>query len=123
MIPDFPFGDTPLPLCPLVSPERPAVRVTGRDAPGGPTTLSCRAHGFYPRDIALSWLRHGASSEQEPRRGGVLPNGDGTYHAWATVEVDPQERGLYSCRVEHESLTEPLIVMWGEPGGRGIWGG
>uniref|UniRef100_A0A8C3HEG2 Ig-like domain-containing protein n=1 Tax=Chrysemys picta bellii TaxID=8478 RepID=A0A8C3HEG2_CHRPI len=96
--------------------ERPAVRVTGRDAPGGPTTLSCRAHGFYPRDIALSWLRKGESSEQKTWRGGVLPNGDGTYHAWATVEIDPRERDLYSCRVEHESLAQPLDTAWGEAG-------
>ncbi|KAH1183050.1 hypothetical protein KIL84_004542, partial [Mauremys mutica] len=64
--------------------ERPAVQVTSRDTPGGPTTLCCRAHGFYPRDIALRWLRHGGSSEQETVRGGVLPNGDGTYHTWGT---------------------------------------
>ncbi|XP_039374925.1 class I histocompatibility antigen, F10 alpha chain-like [Mauremys reevesii] len=95
--------------------ERPAVRVTGRDAPGSPTTLCCRAHGFYPRDIALSWLRHGGSSEQQTWRGGVLPNGDGTYHAWATVEIDPRERGLYRCRVEHESLAEPLVTVWEPP--------
>uniref|UniRef100_A0A8C3HUE1 Ig-like domain-containing protein n=1 Tax=Chrysemys picta bellii TaxID=8478 RepID=A0A8C3HUE1_CHRPI len=95
--------------------ERPAVRVTGRDAPGGPTTLSCRAHGFYPRDIALSWLRKGESSEQKTWRGGVLPNGDGTYHAWATVEIDPRERDLYSCRVEHESLAQPLDTAWEPP--------
>ncbi|CAM4669507.1 unnamed protein product [Caretta caretta] len=95
--------------------EHPVVRVTSRDTPGGPTTLSCRAHGFYPRDIAVSWLRHGGSSEQGPRRGGVLPNGDGTYHAWATVEIDPRERGLYRCRVEHESLADPLIAVWEPP--------
>ncbi|TFJ96039.1 Major histocompatibility complex class I-related protein [Platysternon megacephalum] len=95
--------------------ERPAVRVTSRDAPGGPTTLSCRAHGFYPRDIAVSWLRNGGSREQETWRGGVLPNGDGTYPAWATVEIDPRERGLYRCHVEHESLAEPLVAMWEPP--------
>nr|XP_048673595.1 major histocompatibility complex class I-related gene protein-like [Caretta caretta] len=95
--------------------EHPVVRVTSRDTPGGPTTLSCRAHGFYPRDIAVSWLRHGGSSEQGPRRGGVLPNGDGTYHAWATVEIDPRERGLYRCRVEHESLANPLVAVWEPP--------
>uniref|UniRef100_A0A8C4YVC5 Ig-like domain-containing protein n=1 Tax=Gopherus evgoodei TaxID=1825980 RepID=A0A8C4YVC5_9SAUR len=98
--------------------ERPAMRVTGRDAPGGPTTLCCRAHGFYPRDIALSWLRKGESREQETWRGGVLPNGDGTYHAWATVELDPRERGLYRCHVERESLAQPLVAVWGEAGGQ-----
>ncbi|XP_050776244.1 major histocompatibility complex class I-related gene protein-like isoform X1 [Gopherus flavomarginatus] len=95
--------------------ERPAMRVTGRDAPDGPTTLCCRAHGFYPRDIALSWRRKGESREQETWRGGVLPNGDGTYHAWATVELDPRERGLYRCHVEHESLAQPLVVGWEPP--------
>ncbi|XP_067406540.1 class I histocompatibility antigen, F10 alpha chain-like [Emydura macquarii macquarii] len=92
--------------------EHPAVRVTSRDTPGGPSTLSCRAHGFYPRPIALSWLRGGQIREQETWRRGVLPNGDGTYHAWATVEINPQERGLYSCQVEHESLARPLVAVW-----------
>ncbi|XP_067406546.1 class I histocompatibility antigen, F10 alpha chain-like [Emydura macquarii macquarii] len=95
--------------------ERPAVRVTSRDTPGGPSTLSCRAHGFYPQPIALSWLRDGESREQETWWGGVLPNGDGTYHAWATVEIDPRERGRYSCRVEHESLAQPLVAVWEPP--------
>ncbi|XP_075770924.1 major histocompatibility complex class I-related protein 1-like isoform X2 [Pelodiscus sinensis] len=92
--------------------ERPAVRVTSRDDPGGPSTLTCRAHGFYPREIAMRWLRNGASRKQETWRGGVLPNGDGTYHAWATVQVDPRERGLYRCHVEHESLAQPLEATW-----------
>uniref|UniRef100_A0A452J538 Ig-like domain-containing protein n=1 Tax=Gopherus agassizii TaxID=38772 RepID=A0A452J538_9SAUR len=95
--------------------ERPAMRVTGRDAPDGPTTLCCRAHGFYPRDIALSWLRKGESREQVTWRGGVLPNGDRTYHAWATVELDPRERGLYRCHVERESLAQPLVAVWEPP--------
>uniref|UniRef100_A0A8C0INL6 Ig-like domain-containing protein n=1 Tax=Chelonoidis abingdonii TaxID=106734 RepID=A0A8C0INL6_CHEAB len=102
--------------------ERPAVRVTGRDAPGGPTTLWCRAHGFYPQDITLIWLQNGGRRKQEKWRGGVLPNGDGTYYAWATVKIDPQERGLYHCHVEHESLAEPFVAVWGEPGGMsGHW--
>uniref|UniRef100_A0A8C0GNU3 Ig-like domain-containing protein n=1 Tax=Chelonoidis abingdonii TaxID=106734 RepID=A0A8C0GNU3_CHEAB len=95
--------------------ERPAVRVTGRDAPGGPTTLWCRAHGFYPQDITLIWLQNGGRRKQEKWRGGVLPNGDGTYYAWATVKIDPQERGLYHCHVEHESLAEPFVAVWEPP--------
>ncbi|XP_075770919.1 major histocompatibility complex class I-related protein 1-like isoform X2 [Pelodiscus sinensis] len=95
--------------------ERPAVRVTSKDTPGGPSTLTCRAHGFYPREIGVGWLRNGASREQETLRGGVVPSGDGTYHAWATVQVDPQERSLYRCQVVHKSLEEPLNVKWETP--------
>ncbi|XP_074872955.1 major histocompatibility complex class I-related protein 1-like, partial [Carettochelys insculpta] len=97
--------------------ERPAVRVTSRDTPGGPSTLWCRAHGFYPRHITLSWLPKGDTGQ-----GGVLPNGDGTYYAWATVQVDPQERGRYRCRVEHDSLEQPLEAAWEPPASAALVG-
>nr|AKG62139.1 MHC class I antigen [Sphenodon punctatus] len=93
--------------------EPPAMRVTARDSTAGGATLSCRAYGFYPREIALTWLRSGIPSRPRSYSANIVPNADGTYHAWATVDVaNPKERELYRCYVEHESLSEPLIVSW-----------
>ncbi|XP_068520175.1 class I histocompatibility antigen, F10 alpha chain-like isoform X2 [Anas acuta] len=91
--------------------ERPEVRVSGMEA-NKILTLSCRAHGFYPRPISISWLKDGVVQEQETRRGSTVPNSDGTYHAWATIDVLPGDRDKYQCRVEHASLPQPGLFSW-----------
>ncbi|XP_032061090.1 class I histocompatibility antigen, F10 alpha chain-like isoform X2 [Aythya fuligula] len=91
--------------------ERPEVRVSGMEA-DKILTLSCRAHGFYPRPISISWLKDGMVQEQETKRGSTVPNSDGTYHAWATIDVLPGDRDKYQCRVEHASLPQPSLFSW-----------
>ncbi|XP_068519979.1 uncharacterized protein [Anas acuta] len=91
--------------------ERPEVRVSGMEA-NKILTLSCRAHGFYPRPISISWLKDGVVQEQETQRGSTVPNSDGTYHAWATIDVLPGDRDKYQCRVEHASLPQPGLFSW-----------
>ncbi|XP_032061053.1 uncharacterized protein LOC116500245 isoform X1 [Aythya fuligula] len=91
--------------------ERPEVRVSGMEA-DKILTLSCRAHGFYPRPISISWLKSGVVQEQETKRGSTVPNSDGTYHVWATIDVLPGDRDKYQCRVEHASLPQPGLFSW-----------
>ncbi|XP_040398744.1 class I histocompatibility antigen, F10 alpha chain-like isoform X3 [Cygnus olor] len=91
--------------------ERPKVRVSGMEA-DRILTLSCCAHGFYPRPISISWLKDGVVQEQETQRGSTVPNSDGTYHAWATIDVLPGDRDKYQCRVEHASLLQPGLFSW-----------
>uniref|UniRef100_A0A493TYG8 Ig-like domain-containing protein n=1 Tax=Anas platyrhynchos platyrhynchos TaxID=8840 RepID=A0A493TYG8_ANAPP len=91
--------------------ERPEVRVSGMEA-NKILTLSCRAHGFYPRPISISWLKDGVVQEQETKRGSTVPNSDGTYHAWVTIDVLPGDRDKYQCRVEHASLPQPGLFSW-----------
>uniref|UniRef100_A0A8D0G1E5 Ig-like domain-containing protein n=1 Tax=Strix occidentalis caurina TaxID=311401 RepID=A0A8D0G1E5_STROC len=98
--------------------EPPTVRVSGKEA-DGLLTLYCRAYGFYPRPIAVSWLKGGEVRDQETERGSVAPNSDGTYYTWASIEARPEEKDEYRCRVEHASLPEPRLFAWGEPGGLG----
>nr|XP_023969958.1 major histocompatibility complex class I-related gene protein-like isoform X3 [Chrysemys picta bellii] len=92
--------------------EPAAVEVLGKATPDGLTRLSCRVYGFYPRDIAVTWMKNGEMREQETQRGDILPSGDGTYQIQATLEIDPKEGGRYSCLVDHNSLTKPLNVFW-----------
>ncbi|XP_067169897.1 class I histocompatibility antigen, F10 alpha chain-like isoform X2 [Apteryx mantelli] len=91
--------------------ERPAVQVSGKES-HGLLILSCRAHGFYPRSIAINWLRKGRIQAQETKRGSTAPNSDGTYHAWASIEGLAVEKDEYQCRVEHASLPEPGLFSW-----------
>ncbi|XP_073182562.1 class I histocompatibility antigen, F10 alpha chain-like [Lepidochelys kempii] len=90
----------------------PTARVSDRSSHDGLTTLSCKVSGFYLRDITVTWLKNGESRQQEICSEGILPNGDGTYQTWVTMEIDPKIKAHYSCYVEHESLLEPLSVSW-----------
>nr|ADZ31399.1 MHC class I antigen [Gallus gallus] len=94
--------------------ERPEVRVWGKEA-DGILTLSCRAHGFYPRPIVVSWLKDGAVRGQDAQSGGIVPNGDGTYHTWVTIDAQPGDGDKYQCRVEHASLPQPGLYSWEPP--------
>ncbi|XP_072213906.1 class I histocompatibility antigen, F10 alpha chain-like [Excalfactoria chinensis] len=94
--------------------EQPEVRVWGKEA-DGILTLSCRAHGFYPRPIAVSWVKDGAVLGQDTHSGGIVPDSDGTYHTWVTIEALPGDRDKYQCRVEHTSLPQPSLYSWERP--------
>ncbi|XP_074873764.1 major histocompatibility complex class I-related protein 1-like isoform X1 [Carettochelys insculpta] len=96
----------------------PVVSVSRRDAPDGSVSLSCRARGFYPPPIHLSWVRGGGDVLAETGSSGILPNADGTYYTQSSLETSPQEDGpRYACRVEHTSLLEPALI-WA-PGKKG----
>uniref|UniRef100_A0A8C4YSQ0 Ig-like domain-containing protein n=1 Tax=Gopherus evgoodei TaxID=1825980 RepID=A0A8C4YSQ0_9SAUR len=91
----------------------------------GLTTLSCRVHGFYPRSVAVVWLKKGVAMPQETIQWGVVPSGDGTYQTRATIEIDPSSETNYTCCVEHPSLdpipTGAALGGWAwvrAPGGR-----
>ncbi|XP_024079305.1 BOLA class I histocompatibility antigen, alpha chain BL3-7-like [Terrapene carolina triunguis] len=94
--------------------EPPQVHVSDRPSrDGGLTTLSCRVHGFYPRNVAVVWLKKGVAVPQETIQWGVVPSGDGTYQTRASIEIDPSSETDYTCCVEHPSLVEDLRVPWG----------
>ncbi|KYO34105.1 hypothetical protein Y1Q_0016788 [Alligator mississippiensis] len=90
----------------------PKAQVSSKPSQDGLTTLSCRVHGFYPRDISVVWLKNGVAQPQETSRSGVVPNGDGTYQTWATIEIKPSSNHDYTCSAEHVSLGAALRVAW-----------
>lgn len=81
--------------------EPPKVRVNYKETFPGITTLYCRAHGFYPPEISINWMKNGEEIVQDTNYGGILPSGDGTYQTWVSVELDSQNGDIYSCHVEH----------------------
>uniref|UniRef100_A0A803Y710 Ig-like domain-containing protein n=1 Tax=Meleagris gallopavo TaxID=9103 RepID=A0A803Y710_MELGA len=91
--------------------EPPEVRVWGKKA-DGILTLSCRAHGFYPRPIDVSWMKDGVAQNQDTQSGGIAPNSDGTYHTLVTIDARPEDWDKYQCRVEHASLQQPGFYSW-----------
>ncbi|XP_066471740.1 major histocompatibility complex class I-related gene protein-like [Tiliqua scincoides] len=92
----------------LLRKERPVVKVTRKDSHEGLETLLCRAHGFYPKEIDVTWRKDGEVREGDTFRGVVGPNADGTYYTWLSIEIDPKERSHYRCHVEHDGLEKPL---------------
>nr|XP_008122411.1 PREDICTED: major histocompatibility complex class I-related gene protein [Anolis carolinensis] len=91
--------------------EPPTVKVSY----DGLKTLTCRVDGFYPKEIDAVWKKDSEVWEQETLRGGVVPNSDGTFHTWLRLEVDPKDRDLYRCHVDHAALEEALDTAWEEP--------
>ncbi|XP_063287615.1 class I histocompatibility antigen, F10 alpha chain-like [Pelobates fuscus] len=90
---------------------RPEVKVFSQQS-DGVTELHCQVYGFYPRDVDVNWKKNGIEIPTDEAKQ-VLPNTDGTYQIRATVEVQPVEGESYACHVDHSSLKEPLIVIWG----------
>uniref|UniRef100_A0A8C8SQS4 Ig-like domain-containing protein n=1 Tax=Pelusios castaneus TaxID=367368 RepID=A0A8C8SQS4_9SAUR len=82
--------------------EPTAVLVSDQAAPDGLPRLSCRVYGFYPRDIAVTWMKNGEMRKQETQRGDVLPSGDGTYQVQASMEIDVKEGGRVLISVRGE---------------------
>lgn len=99
----------------LLKKEPPTVRVLRRAGDDGLETLVCWLGGFYPKEIDVTWQKDGEDRKPDTLMGGVVPNADGTYHTWLSIEVEPEERGRYRCHVEHDGLREPLDLAWEEP--------
>ncbi|XP_053145511.1 major histocompatibility complex class I-related gene protein-like [Hemicordylus capensis] len=99
----------------LLRTESPEVTVARKLGHDGLETLICRTDGFYPKEIDATWRKDGEVWEHETLRGGVTPNSDGTYHTWLSTELDPKDRKLYRCCVEHDGLPGPRCLAWEEP--------
>uniref|UniRef100_A0A670HTK4 Ig-like domain-containing protein n=1 Tax=Podarcis muralis TaxID=64176 RepID=A0A670HTK4_PODMU len=103
----------------LLRTEAPVVKVTRKADYDGLETLVCQVHGFYPQEIEANWVKDGKVWQEGTLRGLVAPNSDGTYYLLLSVQIDPEERERFRCRVEHDSLEKPLDVAWEkEPGER-----
>ncbi|XP_068929740.1 popy Class I histocompatibility antigen, A-1 alpha chain-like [Petaurus breviceps papuanus] len=92
--------------------DPPSARVTRHTAPDGEVTLRCWAQGFYPSEISLTWLRDGEEQLQDTEFIETRPAGDGTFQKWAAVGIISGQEGKYTCRIQHEGLSEPLTLIW-----------
>nr|CAM84165.1 MHC class II antigen [Macaca mulatta] len=76
------------------------------------TLLVCSVSGFYPGSIEVRWFRN----DQEEKAGvvstGLIQNGDWTFQTLVMLETVPRSGEVYTCQVEHPSVTSPLTVEW-----------
>uniref|UniRef100_A0A6I8P7H7 Ig-like domain-containing protein n=1 Tax=Ornithorhynchus anatinus TaxID=9258 RepID=A0A6I8P7H7_ORNAN len=108
-------------------PSRPVVTgPTGRLLPGQEGAFTCRAGGFSPRAIGVTWFKNGNRLPAAPAR--VSPSGgEGVaYEVASTVRVRlaaDDVRSQVICEVAHSTLQDPLRgsanlsrTLRGEPG-------
>ncbi|XP_030645281.1 class I histocompatibility antigen, F10 alpha chain-like [Chanos chanos] len=77
-------------------------------------TLTCMATGLYPKDVTLSIRKNRITlHDDKVNSTGVRPNSDGTYQLRRSVEIPESEKADYDCWVNHRTLKEPTISVWG----------
>ncbi|XP_032196619.1 DLA class II histocompatibility antigen, DR-1 beta chain-like [Mustela erminea] len=74
--------------------------------------LVCSVNGFYPGHIEVRWFRNGQEEESGVVSTGLIRNGDWTFQTLVMLETVPQSGEVYTCQVEHPSLTSPVTVEW-----------
>ncbi|XP_043763879.1 MHC class I polypeptide-related sequence B-like isoform X4 [Cervus elaphus] len=80
----------------------PAVNVTRSQDSEGMVHLTCRALGFFPRNISVVWFRDEEPMSQDTlESGGIQPDGNGTYYTWETIIIPQGEEQRVKCLVEH----------------------
>ncbi|XP_053157184.1 HLA class II histocompatibility antigen, DM beta chain-like [Hemicordylus capensis] len=138
----FPWNNTAVPICELLSKSAPHQRdmmrtacqqqsqplwkqtgarltppkiriypVTPQNTPE-PMMLACNVWGFYPKEVAISWLKNGVPVKDGSGTPVHFSNGDWTYQARVTLPVNPHVGDTYTCQVTHASLPEPMTKNW-----------
>uniref|UniRef100_G1L6E1 Ig-like domain-containing protein n=1 Tax=Ailuropoda melanoleuca TaxID=9646 RepID=G1L6E1_AILME len=82
--------------------------------------LVCSVNGFYPGHIEVRWFRNGQEEEAGVVSTGLIRNGDWTFQTLVMLETVPRSGEVYTCQVEHPSLTSPLLELHGVPGSSSI---
>ncbi|KAM8779382.1 H-2 class II histocompatibility antigen, E-S beta chain-like isoform 3-T3 [Rhynchonycteris naso] len=74
--------------------------------------LVCSVSGFYPGHIEVRWFRNNKEEEAGVSSTGLIRNGDWTFQILVMLEIVPQSGEVYTCHVQHSSLTSPVTVEW-----------
>ncbi|XP_073454370.1 major histocompatibility complex class I-related gene protein-like isoform X2 [Aquarana catesbeiana] len=90
----------------------PMVKVSGNTL-NDVTKLYCKVYGFYPQTVTVRWIKNGIETIRENQADHILPNPDGTNKTILSIEVRVREVDTYSCHVNHSSLQETVIILWG----------
>nr|XP_048293938.1 H-2 class II histocompatibility antigen, E-S beta chain-like isoform X1 [Myodes glareolus] len=74
--------------------------------------LVCSVSSFYPGQIEIRWFQNGQEEKAGVVSTGLIRNGDWTFQTLVMLETVPQSGEVYTCQVEHPSLTSPVTVEW-----------
>ncbi|GCB60949.1 hypothetical protein scyTo_0014256 [Scyliorhinus torazame] len=80
----------------------------------GQMKLVCLVKNFFPRDIKMSWLRDGVVIVNAPQTVNIVPQRNRTFQARSLLSLNGDVNGSYSCQVEHETLTEKLVLKFAD---------
>uniref|UniRef100_H3AA83 Ig-like domain-containing protein n=1 Tax=Latimeria chalumnae TaxID=7897 RepID=H3AA83_LATCH len=96
---------------------KPQVKITPTKGMSSshPNMLVCYVTGFFPSGITVTWLRNGKEVDSHVTSSELLQDGDWTYQIHVFLEMTPKSGDVYVCRVEHNSLLDPIELTW-EPG-------
>ncbi|XP_011855842.1 PREDICTED: MHC class I polypeptide-related sequence B isoform X2 [Mandrillus leucophaeus] len=94
----------------------PMVNVTHGEASEDNITVTCRASGFYPGNITLTWRQDGVSLSHDAQQwGDVLPDQNGTYQTWVATRIRQGEEQRFACYMEHSGNHSTHPVPSGKP--------
>nr|AHN50435.1 MHC class II beta-chain [Quasipaa spinosa] len=74
--------------------------------------LTCFVGSFFPPMIKVTWLKNGVEESEKVTSTELLNDGDWTYQIHVNLETTIQHGDVFTCRVEHSSLTAPAKVQW-----------
>ncbi|XP_051852306.1 class II histocompatibility antigen, M beta 1 chain [Antechinus flavipes] len=74
--------------------------------------LACYVWGFYPADVAISWLKNGQPIPDSGIQRAVQSNGDWTYQTRSYLALTPSSGDIYTCYVEHSGTSQAIFQTW-----------
>nr|XP_006010594.2 PREDICTED: H-2 class II histocompatibility antigen, E-S beta chain-like isoform X2 [Latimeria chalumnae] len=77
-----------------------------------PNMLVCYVTEFYPSEITVTWLKNDEEVTSHVTSSDLLQDGDWSYQIHVFLEMTPKSGDVYTCRVEHSSLPDPVELTW-----------
>ncbi|XP_043938092.1 RLA class II histocompatibility antigen, DP alpha-1 chain-like [Protopterus annectens] len=79
---------------------------------GKPNTLICNVDEFFPPVLNITWYKNDNPVYEGVELTSFYPRDDAKYRRFAYLNFIPEEKDIYSCKVEHPGLKAPSIKSW-----------